>query len=277
MKQLFKSRSDLALLALLLFGHLILLATQSARVTTTPLLRSFILDSSAWILRASSGIVAKGSQWWQDYINLRGAREENRRLKEQIAGYEQQVALYREKLRESNRQHWLEELEQALQRPGAQARIIGADATQWYNSRILDRGSNAGIVRDCAVLSPEGVVGRIVHVSPHSSVMQLITDTESGVGVFLENSRAQGVLRGEGKLDGTLEYIRNGEQVAAGERVLTSGLDQVYPKGLLVGYVTQVLPTHSLYKQVKVGLSARIERLEDVLVILKPAIKSNGK
>ena len=74
------------------------------------------------------------------------------------------------------------------------AKVIGGDPTHWYNSRILDIGLDAVITRDCAVISADGVVGRIVQVSRRSSVLQLVTDLDSGVGVFLETSRAHGVL-----------------------------------------------------------------------------------
>jgi rod shape-determining protein MreC len=269
MKQLFKSRRDYILLAIAFAGHLVLLSTQPVQNSATPLVRQLTLELSAVALKCTTGTVETLSHLWQDYFALHQAREENRNLKEQLALYQKLAILSREKLKEDARLQVLAELQLALNLPVLKAKIIGADATLWYNSRIIDQGSVAGISKDCAVLAPEGIVGRVVHVSPHSSVVQLVTDTESGTGILLEKSRAQGILHGEGKVMGSLEYIRDSETVAPGEMALTSGLDQIYPKGLLVGYVSEVLPSKQIYQSIKVTFAVRIETVEDVLVILR--------
>jgi rod shape-determining protein MreC len=227
------------------------------------------LELSAWVLKCSSSSVSFLSRSWHDYLDLRQVRQENRRLQGQVVEYQQLIIHYQEKLKATERRRVLDELQGALNLPAVRAKIIGADATLWYNSRIIDQGSAAGITRDCAVLSPEGILGRIVHLSRHSSVMQLITDADSGTGVFLEKSRAQGILRGEGRPSGFVEFIRSSEQVAVGEKVLTSGLDQIYPKGLLAGYVCEVLPTKQIFQQIRVTVAVPIETTEDVLIILK--------
>src|SRR5262249_4742783 len=159
--------------------------------------------------------------------------EENGHLKDQIAQYQRDLIQYQEKIRELDRLRILNQLETGLDMPAIKAKVIGGDSNQWYNSRIIDQGSDAGGTKDSAVICPEGVIGRVVHTSRKSAVVQLITDSESGVGVLLENSRAQGVLRGEGKQTGPIEYIETNAKVIVGEKVLTSGLDQIYPKGLL--------------------------------------------
>src|SRR5439155_7487633 len=122
---------------------------------------------------------------------------------------------------------------------------------------------------DCAIINADGVVGRVVHVSKKSAVVQLITDADSGVGVFLESSRAQGVLKGGGKREASLDYIGASEKVVVGEKVLTSGLDQIYPKGLLVGYVISAAPTKQIFQNIEVAIAANIQKLEEVLVLRK--------
>ena len=208
------------------------------------------------------------SRIWYNYIDLRQTREENLRLKEQIAHYHQAVVRYEEKIKQLDRLQTLDELETSLNMPAVKARIIGGDSNQWYSSRIIDQGVEAGIARDSPVICPEGVVGRVVHLSRKSAVVQLITDADSGVGVLLENSRAQGVLRGEGKKSASIDYIETNAKVLVGEKVLTSGLDQIYPKGLLVGYVTSV-GKRQIFQDVDIAISADIQKLEEVLVLKK--------
>ena len=251
-----------------LFVHLVVLSTEVTRAQTTPLLRCWTMDVAAPMLKSFVGSFTVLSKVWHGYIDLRQTREENVRLKEEIARYQQAVVQYEEKIKRLDRLQTLDELETALNMPAVKARIIGGDSNQWYSSRIVDKGVEAGIGRDSAVLCPEGVVGRVVHASRKTAVVQLITDADSGVGVLLENSRAQGVLRGEGRKAASIDYIETNAKVLVGERVLTSGLDQIYPKGLLVGYVTAV-GKRQVFQQVDLTISVDVQKLEEVLVLKK--------
>jgi rod shape-determining protein MreC len=226
------------------------------------------MEVAAPMLKGFVGSFTVLSRIWYSYIDLRQTREENLRLKEQIAHYHQAVVRYEEKIKQLDRLQTLDELETSLNMPAVKARIIGGDSNQWYSSRIIDQGGEAGIARDSPVICPEGVVGRVVHLSRKSAVVQLITDADSGVGVLLENSRAQGVLRGEGKKTASIDYIETNAKVLVGERVLTSGLDQIYPKGLLVGYVTSV-GKRQIFQDVDIAISADVQKLEEVLVLKK--------
>jgi len=226
------------------------------------------MEVAAPMLKGFVGSFTVLSRIWYGYIDLRQTREENLRLKEQIAHYQQAVVRYEEKIKQLDRLQTLDELETSLNMPAVKARIIGGDSNQWYSSRIIDQGVEAGIARDSPVICPEGVVGRVVHLSRKSAVVQLITDADSGVGVLLENSRAQGVLRGEGKKTASIDYIETNAKVLVGEKVLTSGLDQIYPKGLLVGYVTSV-GKRQIFQDVDIAISADVQKLEEVLVLKK--------
>jgi rod shape-determining protein MreC len=226
------------------------------------------MEVAAPMLKGFVGSFTVLSRIWYSYIDLRQTREENLRLKEELAHYHQAVVRYEEKIKQLDRLQTLNELETSLNMPAVKARIIGGDSNQWYSSRIIDQGVEAGIARDSPVICPEGVVGRVVHLSRKSAVVQLITDADSGVGVLLENSRAQGVLRGEGKKTASIDYIETNAKVLVGERVLTSGLDQIYPKGLLVGYVTSV-GKRQIFQEVDIAIAADVQKLEEVLVLKK--------
>jgi rod shape-determining protein MreC len=235
----------------------------------TPLLRSWSMEVAAPLLKRAVGSVTSVSDLWRGYVDLRRTYEENQALKEQVEESRRTIIAYQEKIRELGRIEVLAELEARLAWPSVRARVIGGDPTHWYNSRILDKGLDAGITRDCAAISADGVVGRIVQVSRRSSVLQLVTDVDSGVGVLLEKSRAHGVLKGQGARAGFIDYVGSSENVVAGERVLTSGLDQIYPKGLLVGYVVASVPSKQIFQKIDVAISANVLKLEEVLVLKK--------
>src|SRR5262245_4008954 len=243
MKQLFKTRVGWILLFVALIGHLVLLSTRLSQSDGTALLRAWTLEVAAPFLKQAVGSVTSISNVWRNYIDLRQARKENAEVRAQIDQYRRTITNYEEKIKEIGRLQVLSDLDMSLALPSVNARVIGCDPTQWYHLRILDKGKDAGLARDCPALNADGVVGRIVQVSKHSSVLQLITDVDSGVGVILENSRAQGVLKGEGRYEAFIEYLGSNEKVVIGEKVLTSGLDQIYPKTLSVGYALATRPS----------------------------------
>ena len=133
----------------------------------------------------------------------------------------------------------------------------------------IDRGRKDGLSTDLPVITPDGVVGKTVAVFHDTAQVLLITDHSSGAGAMLEKSRDEGVMKGAGDDLCILDYIPNGTAISHGDKVVTSGLDQIYPKGLLLGIVTNV-KEGNIYKVISVKPAASLERLEDVLVVLKP-------
>src|SRR4029077_12757997 len=138
-------------------------------------------------------------------------------------------------------------------------------------SRIvyIDKGENAGIKRDMAVMTSDGVVGKVLVVFPSVSQVLLISDQSSGVGAILEKTRLQGVLRGTANGEVVLERVMSDEQVPVGETVLTSGGDQIFPKGLSVGTVATVGKGKDLFLNIKIKPAANLSKLEEVLVLVE--------
>ncbi len=148
------------------------------------------------------------------------------------------------------------------------ANVIGYDPSEWNQSLIIDKGSGQGMAINQAVVSPEGVVGKIAQVSPVSSKVLLIVDRHIRVGAMLENSRDIGVLEGYGPRRCRLLYIPKEAVIALGQKVLTSGLGGIFPKGLLIGHVTAVgIDELGLYQVAEVEPAVAISRLEEVLVL----------
>ena len=208
---------------------------------------------------------------WHSYFYLRGVRIENRELKQQI----EQMRLEQVRLTEDAAQaHRLQALlafkEQFVARTVA-AQVIGWSGSDQSRIVWIDKGQDEGLKRDMPVITADGIVGKVLLVYKNPSVAQvlLINDQSSGVGVILEKSRLQGVLRGTVNGEVTLERVMSDEQVAAGETVLTSGGDQIFPKGLPVGTVTRVGAGKDLFLNIKVRPAANLSKLEEVLVLVE--------
>jgi rod shape-determining protein MreC len=148
------------------------------------------------------------------------------------------------------------------------AQVIGSSGSEQSRSVYIDKGWSDGVKPDMAVITAAGVVGKVLRVfNKTTSLVLLVNDQTSGVGAILEKSRLQGVLRGTPLGEVVLEKVMSDETVQPGERVLTSGGDRIFPKGLPVGTVTQVSPGAELFLNIRVKPAADLGRLEEVLVI----------
>src|SRR5438270_1129883 len=177
---------------------------------------------------------------WHNYFYLRGVRAENRQLKAQIEQMRlQQVRLAEDAAQAHRLQNLLAFKEQFISKTVA-AQVIGSSGTDSSRLVYIDKGENAGIKRDMAVITSDGIVGKVLLVYPNVAQVLLIDDQSSGVGAILEKSRLQGVLRGTASGEVVLEKVMSDEQVPEGESLLTSGGDRIFPKGLPVGTVSQV-------------------------------------
>jgi rod shape-determining protein MreC len=147
--------------------------------------------------------------------------------------------------------------------------VIGSSAVAAARIILLNRGERDGVRQDMAVITPDGVVGKIIEVFADTSQVLVLTDRESGVGGLLETSRTQGVVNGTGEALLALNYVAPFQAVKEGERILTSGLDRVYPKDLPVGTVLSV-EQGTPFQKIRVRPAARLDQLEEVLVLLAP-------
>lgn len=213
-----------------------------------------------WIQNSSGNV-------WHNYFYLRGVRAENRQLKEQIEQMRlEQVRLTEDASQARRLQNLLAFKEQFIAKTVA-AQVIGSSGSDLSRVVYIDKGKNAGIDRDMAVITADGIVGKVLLVYPNEAQVLLISDQSSGVGALLENSRLQGVLRGSPNGEVVLERIMSDETVQPGETVLTSGGDQIFPKGLHVGTVTKVGAGKDLFLNIKIRPAADLSKLEEVLVL----------
>jgi|SRR5579871_4484882 len=215
-----------------------------------------------WIQNSSGNV-------WHNYFYLRGVRAENRQLKEQIEQMRlEQVRLTEDASQARRLQNLLAFKEQFIAKTVA-AQVIGSSGSDLSRVVYIDKGKKAGIDRDMAVITADGIVGKVLLVYPNEAQVLLISDQSSGVGAILENSRLQGVLRGSPNGEVVLERIMSDETVQPGETVLTSGGDQIFPKGLHVGTVTKVGTGKDLFLNIKIRPAADLSKLEEVLVLVE--------
>jgi len=219
--------------------------------------------------------VEKGLVWiqsgtsylWHNYFYLRGVRAENRELKEEIERLRvQQVRLSEDAEQARRLQALLAFKEQFISKTTA-AQVIGSSGSAQSRSIYIDKGSGDGVKPDMAVITADGIVGKVLRVFNSTSLVLLIDDQSSGVGALLAKSRLQGVLRGTPAGEIRLENVTNDQAVQPGETVVTSGGDRIFPKGLPVGTVSKASQGKETFLDIRVKPAANLGKLEEVLVI----------
>jgi rod shape-determining protein MreC len=257
------------ILAAVLVAQLLLLSFQITRNHDVRLIRVWAVALVDPFQRSLRGITDTSVRTWQTYRSLLRAQQENQELRAQLLSARAQLQQLSEQGVESLRLRALLEFKNQLPFQTVAAEVIASSPGENSNAVFIGKGIDAGLTSDLAVITPEGVVGKTIAVFSRSSQVLLLTDPSSGVGVLLEKTRVQGVLKGDSQNLCLVRYIMNEEPVSSGEAVLTSGLDQIFPKGLRVGTVVGT-SAGNIYKNVEVKPAADLSRLETVLVVLKP-------
>ena len=195
--------------------------------------------------------------------------EENRLLKRNVAMLQEKVSSFQEELKQSHRASLFSEFQKTHpENTGLFCRIIGRDPSRWSQTILLDKGKREGAQEDMAVLGMKGLVGRLVQVDEGWSKALLITDPNSKVGAILERSREVGLLVGESRGLLLMEYLSPGADVREGDRVLTAGFGEVFPKGVVIGEVVgfgrreEGLLMYALVKPIE-----QLSQLEEVLCV----------
>jgi len=249
---------SLALLAAAMVVQVLLLAVQIKRQQQVRLIRVWAVSLVTPVHRAAAWGIDHVYRTWDNYIGLRGTKSENDRLRAEL----EQL-----KLRNSELESRAAEADRLGTLRMMAARVIGASASAATQTIYVNRGEQDGVRRNMAVITPEGVVGKIIEVYSKSAQVLLLTDKESGVGALLAGSRIQSPVGGVGEPQLVMKYVASDEQVNVGTAVLTSGQDRIFPKDLPVGLVVEVKPGYP-FKQIRVKPAAHLDRLEEVLILL---------
>ncbi|WP_419806257.1 rod shape-determining protein MreC [Terriglobus sp.] len=206
---------------------------------------------------------------WHGYVDLRHVRQHDRDLQYQIDQLRLQEAGMLEDARQGQRLQRLLGFKEQYVGKTVPAQVIGTGSSDRARILIVNKGSNDGLQPDMAVITPDGIVGKLRDVYPNSSQLLLINDVSSGTGVLLTNVRSRGVLHGGPNGRVRITSLLPDDRIKPGEPVVTSGGDRVFPRGLNVGTVESVEmdPDHQPYTTITLRTAANLDRLEEVLVV----------
>lgn len=236
---------------------------------TVTLLRYWVNSVVSPPERAIHGSGVGISSFWYNYIDLRQVRQQNQDLQKTIDRLRLEQAALLEDAKQGQRLQALLNFQQKYVYKTLAAQVIGASGTDQSRVFYLDKGRDDGIERDMAVMTPDGIVGKIRDVFPHSAQVLGINDQTSGAGVILESTRIRGILRGNAAGQPQIVDILADQRIQPGEKVLTAGGDQIFPRGLPVGVVEKVVrdPERDSFIFVIIKPAAHLDRLDEVLVI----------
>src|SRR5246127_271273 len=259
---------SLVLLAGVLLLQVVLLAVQIKRDSQGRLLRVWTVGAVSPFQRAGAKGIGNIRGTWSHYFALQNPSRENQQLRRENDELKLQLNQLQSKAAEADRLAALLNFRQAQHNvPMLAARVIGTSADTASRTIYLDHGERDGIRRNMGVITPDGVVGKVIESYRDTAQVLLLTDRESGVGAMLADSRIQSPVGGTGEPLLSMKYIANDDTVSVGERVITSGMDRIFPRDLPVGTVTEIKPGNP-FKQIRIKPAANLERLEEVLVLL---------
>ncbi len=232
---------------------------------------SLVVGITSPVQKVVGGIIGGIGNVWRGYFYLVGAQQENEDLKRELKELKLQLHRSREADLANQRLRALLNFKKSIATPLLPAELVAFDPSGWFQTILIDKGSSDGVAQDMAVVSADGLMGRVIGVSSHHAKVLLILDANSAVDALIQGSRVRGVLVGLGRDLCLLKYVQRNEDVQAGDQVISSGMGGVFPKGLLLGTVQEVVRGNSgLFQRVEVEPAANFSRLEEVMVVIQP-------
>ncbi len=208
---------------------------------------------------------------WEGYVALHGVHEENLRLRREVELLRDQNSRLREATSASQRLTALLEFKGRAASKTVAAQVIGRDATNWYRAVMVNKGEGDGIRVEMGVITPAGVVGRVVKTSASASMVLLVTDPNNAITGLIQRTRDEGIVEGTARGLARMKYIPLLSTVRAGDRVITSGLTGGFPRGLPIGVITSIDKTEGdLFQSAEIVPDTDLTRLEEVLIITAP-------
>lgn len=238
------------------------------------------LEFAKWVLAPGKWAASRVSSFWDRYVYFVGLREENDSLRAALGEATQELALLRERAAEAERLARILTLHPPVGWVRNAARVIshrlGPNAA--LETVLLDKGAMDGLQVNTPVAAPDGIIGRVLRVSPSAATVLLVTDPNSRIPVISQKNRTQGILKGEGaSREMVVQYVSLGAQLEEGELLVTSGLEEIFPKGLPVARVTEVgRRGSSLFQTVYAEPLFDSRRIEEVALLTKGEEGANG-
>ena len=272
------SRRTLVLFLVLSFAHLLLMSVQVQARSGLPLIQAAAFSLFAAVQQVTSGVADTGQSFWSNYVALRGVAAENDALHKRVLELEGQMQAQAAILNQTHELERLLKLKESLVAPTIAARVIAGDAAPGALTITIDRGSDDGIEPNMAVIGHVGVIGRVINKpTQHAAQVQLLISHNAGAGAITEQSAAVGPVRGgAGNPPLEMQYVDMLKDVKIGERVLTSGIDGIFPRGFLIGTVERAVKGSGVYSNIAVRPATDFSDIHVVLVILARPARIEG-
>lgn len=257
--------------------HVLLISAQVNAQSGTTVFQTFTVgvfsELQRWVTAASRGVGGA----WSTYVGLRDVQGQNLALSRDLSSLRVELHQQRALAQQTRRLERLLALRETVALSTVGARVIATDATPYFRTLTIDKGELDGLAPDLAVISTAGVVGRVMDtLGARAAQVQLLVDRNAAAGALVERTRASGVVVGTDDVSLLrLDYVSNLKDVVVGDRIVSSGIDGIYPKGFPIGHVTHVAQGVGLYRVIEVQPAVEFTEIEEVLVIVDPAIDAD--
>jgi len=259
---------SLALLGGVLLAQVLLLAVQIKRDSRGRLIRVWAVTAASPFERSGAWGIGKVRGVWTHYFALQSTSRENEALRIENDALKLTIAQLQSRAAEADRLAALLNFKRQHENvPMVGARVIAASAGTASRTIEIDRGERDGVYRNMAVITPDGAVGKVIETFRDNAQVLLLTDRDGGAGAMLVDSRIQGPVGGTGEPTLMMKYIPTEEEVKVGEKLVTSGMDKIFPRDIPVGTVMEV-KAGTPFKLIRVQPAAKLDRLETVIVLL---------
>ncbi len=257
----------------LLIGQMLIMSLHARQPNTgQTMLQAWAITVAGPFLSTVGGVVSDAVNVWRDYAELQRVQQENQVLREQLARTQLELHQLKEATQASERLEHLVRFQRTLSTDSLVAQVIGRDMSGWFQMIMIDRGRADGVHLNSVVVTPEGIVGRVISLGLTGAQVQLITDERSGAGAVigvLGESRAVGVVEGKNEALCKMRYVPGREPVKVDEIVYTTGQDGIYPRGFAIGRVLSVEKGSVMVSHdITIEPLARMGNLEEVIVLL---------
>jgi rod shape-determining protein MreC len=268
MESLLNRYRNITVLLLVIFAQLVLLAVQVKNDQDVQLIRVWAVTAVTPVARIVEGLRGGSSGFLHNYILLHDTNAENRRLQAELDRLKLDNIFLKSELNRADRAKALEVFQQHTASKTVAATIFAVGAGSGSKVVFVDRGTVSGVQRGMAVVTPDGIVGKVTAAYPMSSAVQLITDADFAAGVVSQKNQAHGTLKGQGTPMCKVEYVPFEEKIEPGDMLYTSGDDRIFPRGFPVGVVKVVRPAQP-FKEILVEPGGLQRGLEDVLILVQ--------
>ncbi len=262
----FRGRAGYLFLAVVV-GQIVLISAQVNSRSGIPLLQAVVFGAFSQVQHVAAGVVGGGRAIWKDYVDLRNVRAENVELRRREVELQVKLQQLRSQVEAAARLQRLLDLREQSGLATMAAQVIAGSATPDFRTVTIDKGWRDGVREYTAVLAAPGIVGCVVTLSRGTAKVQLLVDRNAGIAGLIERSRAQGIVLGTGDDLLRMEYLAATADVKPGDLVLSSGIDDTYPKGFTIGRVERVERAGTAVRAAYVRPAVDFAALEEVLVV----------